>query len=161
MKIMNSIKNLLFLFLLGMVFQLGSCGGEDEGNFPINGTVLSMSDIAGHWEANSAIFSQVSDQPIIFDLITEGGSVLLSIQPNGRFKLTMNIPGEPSNVINGQLGFDEDLLVVKDDAFPDDWEYFGIYLDQLTLYISGPAEFDFDDNGVEDEAIISLAFERV
>ena len=153
---------LIFALFLVSFFQFISCINSDEENFPLEGTYLSIAEIAGDWTANTAFYYSVSvGSAEDYDVIEEGGAATLNIQTNGRFTLTMTIPGEGNIVYTGQLGFDEDLLVVMFDDEPDDWEYFGITLDDDDkLYISGPAEFDFNGDTIPEEAIVSFNFDR-
>lgn len=150
---------IIFTLFLFSLFQFFSCGGDDEDSFPLDGTVLTMAEIAGNWTAIAALYTSSSTGPIVeYNVIDEGGSVSLTIQSNGRFTLTLTIPDEGNTVYTGQLGFDEDLLVVTYDDEPDDWEYFGIFLDGGHLFINGPAEFDFNSDAIPEEADVSFDF---
>ncbi|MEK6477859.1 hypothetical protein WJR50_10005, partial [Catalinimonas sp. 4WD22] len=125
---------------------------------------ISMDDIAGNWIATYARFSNNQlNPPIQINVVDEGGTVNLVIQSNGRFTFTISFPGETPDVSKGQLGFDEDYLVVHYDGdAADDYEYMGIQLsqDQNTLVISGPAEYDFNEDGTEEPAQLRLELVR-
>lgn len=139
---------------------LASCS-DDEGEFPLEGTVLSMDDIAGNWAATMAKFSATAIGPAVaINVIDSGGSVTLNIQTNGRFTLTTTLPGTVNQVDTGQLGFDEDLLVVIYDEDPDDYELFGIQLVNDMLFVTGPAEFDLNGDGLDEAARVEFEFER-
>lgn len=151
------------IFLM-VIIPLVSCS-EDEGpDCSQQGTNLSISDIAGNWTATEANFFNVATDPIqVVDVVAEGGTVTLAIESNGRFRLTVAESGGPNDVSSGDFCFDEDLLVVLFDGdAPDDWEYFRISLNAGTgnLSISGPAEFDFDNNGTQEAGEISLSLVR-
>ncbi|MEZ4811354.1 MAG: hypothetical protein R2819_13430 [Allomuricauda sp.] len=148
-----------FLGVCSLLLLLASCG-SDEGD-PLVGSEISISDIQGNWNAIRAVFDIAgtgASQSI--DIVEEGGTVTLQIQSNGRFTLTVTQQGESPEVSQGQMSFDEDLLVVEFDDSSGDWEYFSIQSSSSTLSISGPAEFDFDGDGTEEAATADLDFVR-
>ena len=152
-----------FLTVLVLLILLTGCKKNGE-ELPLDGPVLSMSDIAGNWTANTAIFSALeldSDgQPIYFDVIDEGGTFKLNIQTNGRFTSTITIPGEPNSVSNGQLGFDDEFLAIEYDDFPGEYEYYYIELLNQILTLRGETEFDFTDDGLQEPAYLELIMEK-
>ncbi|NMM48131.1 hypothetical protein [Marinigracilibium pacificum] len=154
-------KSAVLLMICLLVF---SCNDDEEDDrFSLVGTELSMDDIEGNWEAYYALFENAASGPVTeFEVISNGGEVYLDIQSNGRFTMEIEVPNEPELVYTGQLGFDEDLLVVQVDG-EDDYFYLGISLDNGELYISGgPIEdfFDLDDDGNLDDSYVKFEFER-
>ena len=134
--------------------------GEDEG-LDLDGSEISISDIAGSWNATRAEFDIAgSGTSMAIDVVEEGGTVTLVIQSNGRFTLTITEMGEDPEISTGQMSFDEDLLVVEWDDSPGDDEFFSIQSTANTLSISGQAEFDLDGDGTDDPARAELDFER-
>ena len=123
-----------------------------------------MSDIAGNWVANTAIFSALEldadGQPVYFDVIDEGGTFEITIQNNGRFTSTITLPGEPNSISSGQLGFDEEYLAIEYDDFPGEYEYFYITLLNQILTLRGETEFDFGDDGLLEPAYLELIMEK-
>lgn len=149
------------LAILVCFFFIQSCSSDDEDDFPLVGTNISMDEIAGTWNATRASFSLAADGPAVeLEVVAAGGTVTLVIQANGRFTLTIVLPARSPEVSTGQLGFDEDLLVVSYDEDPEDYELFGIQATETTLSISGPSEFDFDGDGTDEAAIVELDMER-
>ena len=149
----------LWVIVVGAALPACDLGGEDE--FPLEGTGISIDDIAGTWIATKIAFSPTAPGPAQeVEVVAQGGSGRLMIQSNGRFTLTITLPGEAPEVTTGQLGFDEDLLVVIYDDEPDDFEYFAIQSSATTLSIRGPASYDFDGDGFEEAASAELDFDR-
>lgn len=150
------------LFITGLVLltTFAACdSGEDD--FSLEGDGISMRDIAGTWAATRAFFSRAADGPAVsVEIVRLGGTATLMIQTNGRFTFTTALPGESPDVTTGQLGFDEDLLVVIYDDEPDDFDFFGIQFSGNTLSISGPGTYDFNGDGTEEDAIIELDLVR-
>ena len=154
-------NRLLHALLLLPLLLVAACDGGSDDDFSLVGTNLSVSDIAGAWVATRAAFSPEADGPAQeVDLVAQGGTVTLNIQNNGRFTLTLSLPGAPPETATGRLGFDEDLLVVSFDDDPDDFDFFGIQATPTTLSVQGPGEFDFDGDGTDEAARLELDFVR-
>ncbi|MEM7380453.1 MAG: hypothetical protein AAF361_04555 [Bacteroidota bacterium] len=148
---------------MGILFT--SCSEDNEGpECSLQGTNLSVSDIAGNWDATTANFGLDVTGPVQeIDIVAEGGSVTLSIQSGGRFTLSITEPGEPSDNSSGSLCFDEDLLIVNfDEDGPDEYEFFAIQFNSgtNTLTIEGPTTFDFDGDGQSEPARVFLVLTR-
>ena len=155
------VRRSFSLLILLLTVSLGACDSSEDDDFSLNGTILSMSDIAGTWNATRANFSRSADGPALaVELVSQGGSATLVIQSNGRFTFTTTLPGEAPTVTTGQLGFDEDLLVVIFVDDPDDFEFFGIQLSGNTLSLNGQGTYDFDNGDGEIAAHIELELVR-
>ena len=161
------MNRLYYLFLcMFLITALNtSCDEEYGEDFSLTGTNISVSDIAGSWNATQAIFSKAATGPSMqVDVVGEGGSVILQIQTNGNFTVTVTEVGEAPETSTGRLGFDEDLLVISFDDDPDEFEFFGITHNEPNLTIqggNGSAGFDFDDDGVEEPANIDFVLIRI
>ncbi|WP_420600987.1 hypothetical protein [Flagellimonas sp.] len=154
---MRALARILGLTLLLICLQ--ACG-DDEGD-SLTGTGISISDIQGSWNAIRVEFDIAgSGASLAIDVIQAGGSATLVIQPNGRFTLTITQMGESPEVTTGQMSVDEDLLVIEFDDSPGESEFFGVRSTENTLSINGPAEFDLDNDGMDDPARVEMDFER-
>jgi len=147
--------NAFVFFLFGAFLVFSSCDNNDEG-FSDKGTSLSISDIAGSWIATSATFSA----PEFIDLLAEGTTLSLVIEPNGRFSFTMKFAGEAADVTTGKLGFDGEWLSLKFDDDPGEELSFFISLANDILTLRGQTELDSDRNGVEDFGTLELIMAR-
>ena len=155
----------LYSLVAVLVAVFSSCSKDgDEVSISLNGPVLSVSDFSGTWLATTAIFENFDGSQRL-EIVAEGGSATLVVQTNGRFSITLNIQGQGSEVISGELGFNEDeygdrLIVVFDGEDPEDYEVFNISLNGGVLSLSGVTTFDFTGNGTEEPAVIDLVMER-
>ncbi len=144
------------------LFFVASCdSGSGNGSDPKTdcGPSYCISDLAGTWNATELAFSACSGEGFV-DVIAEGGSATLVVQSNGRFTLTISDPGG-SESFTGKMYFEDSLYfaIQFDDDPPDDPTYFGDTLSGNTFrLIGGPetAEFDFDDDGNDECASVSL-----
>ena len=154
---------MLFAFLV--LTSLTSCSSDDEGpGIMLTCSTISVSDFTGNWNATNADFSSTTDNTRI-DIIDEGGSVTFSVQSNGGFTITVNLPGESPDIFSGTLGFNEEeyscgLIVIFAGDAPDDYELFNIQLNNNILTISGITTFDIDGDGSEEPAIVDLTLTR-
>jgi len=164
-SLFNKLTLLIFMAGAALLFSLVTAcdGGDDE--VPLIGTEYSISDIMGSWNASSATIANLSGgQPGFVDIIDEGGSLTLSIQSNGRFSLTINRPGRADEIWTGDMGFDEEWLAVRFDGdAADDYSYMFIDLNDVKnfMIIRGDAEYDFDEDGTEEQASVDLELDRV
>ncbi len=153
------LRGFLSIFILAL---LVTCS-DDEG-IELCGTNLCIEDIAGNWNATQASFGAVTGPAMSVDVVADGGTVTMSIQNNGTFSVTITVIGEAPEVSNGQMSFDEDLLVVSFSDSPEDFEFFSITHNEPMLNISGgngSVEFDLDGDGVDDPANIDFVMERL
>jgi hypothetical protein len=159
-----SLKFLLLILAMVLSSMFVRCSSDEDDEGPsTQGTYLSLSDIAGNWIATRAVFSNAQlSPPVLVDVPKEGGTVTLSIQTNGKFIFTVSFPGENPDVATGTLGFEDEYLVVAYDDEPGEYEYMGIHsnANHTELSISGPAEYDFDDNGTDEPAELSMQLIR-
>ena len=155
--------HLIYLSAILTVFSIffTCCGEDDEPK--LKGDKYSISDIAGNWTATQAFFSSIEvPHKGSLDVLGEGGTLTLSIKDNGRFTLTIILPGEANQVFSGQLGFDEEWLAVSYDEDPGEYDYmfFELNATKTELTIRGDAGYDFDDDNIEDLASMDLVLKR-
>ena len=163
MKLHQSIP-----FIIIAVIFIALMGCSKEGT-PTGPDDIMLEDLADTWTATQFEFSQAEGGPALesFDVIAEGGSVTLEIQPNGRFTLTTVNPDESSEIDTGVLGFDPEeedfLLVVFDDEPDDELEFFFIIVNNNSFRLidnTGEGEFDLDGDGVPEPARINSTWVR-
>lgn len=143
------------IMMLCLIF---SCAGEEE-PYTLQGDKYNIDDLTGTWTATQAFFSSLEEpNKGNLDVIDEGGSLTLKIESDGRFRVTIVLPGEPNMVFTGQLGFDEEWLAMAYDDEPEEYyyHYFDLNADKSELTIRGDGYIDLDGDGVED--MVSMSF---
>lgn len=155
----------LLIISMASLFVLGCSNDDDNGgefDFPLEGDNLSISDIAGNWTATFAEFQLVTDASSTIEIVSQGGSVNLNIQNNGRFSATITFPGAPAESFSGQLGFSGSQLVLLDDVDdPGDEAFLTITLTpEDVLLINGILEFDFEGTGSFEATSVDLRMVR-
>jgi hypothetical protein len=146
--------------LLGLILATGavlSCG-TDGGTGPDR---LTIADFAGRWEGlQYAVVSSV-DPNVRFDLIEDGGTVHMTVEPSGSFSGTVGIPGARIGMPEVELitfpvsglwrleGMDRihiEFLPQIPPIFTIMDPFFELDGNRLTIW-EETAEFDFDGNG--------------
>ncbi|MEO1030725.1 MAG: hypothetical protein AAFX55_04940 [Bacteroidota bacterium] len=152
--------------IIYMALLLLACNSDDDNatafDFPLEGTTLSIDDIAGNWTATFAEFQTVGDPSSLIDIVDAGGSLTLNIQNNGRFTSTISLPGVGSQQFSGQMGFSGSQLVLLDDTDePGDEAFLNITLTpEDMLLLTGILEFDFDEDGIFEDTNVDFRLIR-
>jgi hypothetical protein len=101
------------------------------------------------------------------DVVEAGGTARMSVQPNGRFTLSLDPVDRAPYTVSGELFWEAwqgsyFLAIAWDDA-PDDWDTYGHTYDGTTLSFNGGAdsgEYDFDGDGDMEACSIHFIFIR-
>jgi hypothetical protein len=169
-----SVKKLIFSTVL-ISFIVSSCS-EDELELALvkEGGPFAISELTGNWEATSANFFRASDG-LQADIITDGGSLSLTVQSSGRCTFTIDPFDREAYTVSGEIFWglyvDEDddeefeaLVIVFDDS-PDDRSYFRWFeLTDTTFNMactSECGEYDFNNNGTSETADLGFEFIRI
>ncbi len=153
------VRSLIVSSLCGVLVFACSEGDDEPG---LEGTNYSISDIVGNWTAIEALFISLEpDNNGSLDIIDEGGTLKMSVQSDGKFTITISLPGEPAEVTKGKFGFEEEWLTVSYDDDPGEYDYFYIGLDANDiLTLRGQGYYDFEDDGTEELTSINLVLEK-
>ncbi|WP_108245041.1 hypothetical protein [Muricauda brasiliensis] len=152
----NSIKvfGLFALFLI-----LFSCSSSDGENSPDVIPTGEPIEFTGEWSAEKAVFDiEFEDLTETADFIAEGGSINLNVEENGSFSIQF-VLGQNSESITGQMSINDDLLTIVFDYSLSDRSYFEVHhTDNILEIDGGPLEYDFDDDGTPEPALVSFRF---
>ena len=167
---MKTLSKLLFAPLLVFAFFLYSCSDNGDEDVKANcGPSYCVEDLAGTWEATSVFFSPC-DFGVFesIDIIAAGASARMVVQSSGRFTITITFPDQSTDSFSGKIYFENNtwFAIQFDDDDPDDPTYFGDTLsaDKTVFELNGgpeTAEFDFDEDGTDDCASVSMRLEKV
>ena len=153
----------IFYCTLSLILTFSACFNEEDDEPSLQGDKYGINDLSGMWSATEAFFSSLEiPHKGDLDVIDEGGSLTLKIESNGRFTITIVLPGEPNEVFTGKLGFDEEWLAISFDDDPGEYayHYFDLNDDKTTLTIRGDGYLDLDDDGLEDIVSMNLVLSK-
>lgn len=158
-SVRSNFTHILLLALVAFVFP--ACSDDDPtgpGSTTGPGGV-TISDLAGTWNATSFTFTPAAGGTA-FDLIGQGGSLVLGIQANGDITIAQTEPGGAPEVLNGTMLFDPTdvnfiLLQIDGETGTDRLRITLTGTTAMTLF-EADSEFDFDDNGTDDPATLEI-----
>ena len=168
---MKNFKIILLVFLTTcMTFSCGENDSDDsEGDSGLSkeGGPFELSELAGNWEANLAIFTRTSDN-LEEAIVGDGGSVSLTVQSNDKCTFTINPVDCEAYTESGELFWEfnsengEYYLAIVWDDFPDDGgTSFYVILFNNTFSMScfeDCAEYDFNCDGSPETAFLNFNF---
>jgi hypothetical protein len=142
-------------WLVGMAVGAGiACGGD-------GGTGPSPETLVGTWGATKAEFVSVASPSTKVDLVAMSGTVQLVLTAAKTFTLTVTVPGAPDEVSAGTWS-SSDILSLTFTSGHAGTMQFQLNLSGNTMTLSGAdAEFDFNQDGVDEPAKLNLVLQRV
>jgi len=139
---------------IGVAAAIGlGCG--DGGGGP------SASELAGTWSASKAEFVSVANPATKAEIVAAGGTVQLVLEQTKAFTFTITTQGDPPWVLAGTWSTSSDVLTLTytSGLFGESQFDMSLSGDVLTL-TRGHVGFDFDDNGVKEEAMMNMDLAR-
>lgn len=128
--------------------------GDDDGAGP------SASDITGMWQATSVEYVAAGQPALTEQLLAGGGTATLELAAGGTYTFTLTPAGAPTEIENGGWQLLGDVMVVTPEGALFSL-VFDVSLSGNTLRLSGAdTEFDFDDDGTPEPAVLNLVLTR-
>ncbi len=138
-----------------LVTLLGACGGDDA-----VGPDPELQALVGDWDATELILAATVNPDLNVDLIQEGATFDLNIQPSGQYTAILVYAGQDQTEI-GQVEVDGNRLTLTPTVPADQPETTGTYsLQGNVLTLDGSTEFDFNFDGTPDPATVHFELVR-
>jgi len=161
------MKLFTYIFLISLISLNFSCSTDDDDDIDKQLTKngpFHISELNGTWEATNAQFS-VSGVSV--DVVEDGGTVLMTVQSDGSFTLTLNPIDRNVYTVSGEMFWEEwqntfYFAIVWDDD-PDDWDTYGHTYDGTILTLNGgtdTGEYDFNNDGGMEACSVHFIFDR-
>ncbi len=145
--------------LLAVTFMVDCSDSTDPDSIGPESTPEEITAaLAGTWTATSFVFTNVANSSETFDMIANGGSFTLTLTADGQFTGTLTGPGE-NETFGGTYVAQGANLILTDELEPDS-ETVAFTLSSNTLTITGDDEFDFDEDGTDEAAIMTIVLQR-
>ena len=144
-----------FMLLLPLVASLALSCDDDDPSGP------AAPSLVGTWNLTAIELVSVANSSVHVDLMDEGVTGSLILEGDGDFVLSVIDPIEGPETFTGTWSM-ADVLTLEHDPgqFDDVWQ-FDVTLTANTLRLTGAdAEFDFNDDGVEDPAKLNITGTR-
>ncbi len=140
--------------LLAVTFVVGC-----SDSIGANSTPEEVSEaLTGTWNATSFVFTNQANSSETFDMIANGGSFSLTFSGN-EFSGSFTGPGE-NETFTGTYVAQGTNLILTDDLEPNDPETVGFTVSGSTLTITEDDMFDFDDDGFDEPATLTMVLQK-
>lgn len=162
---MKSIKTAAILLL--SVAAISACDDDDD---PIG---ITFSDLVGSWSAQSFVYASADNPALAIDVIgTLNGDLDLTVASNQTFTGTVNVPNLTPGPLpiggslaldtgTGTVSVDFDAQTESYDLFEDFTADYQMSSDRNTLtWTYEGTTFDFDQDGDEEDAVVTVVLIR-
>ncbi|MGE5360070.1 MAG: hypothetical protein ACM3NQ_13715 [Bacteroidales bacterium] len=130
------------------------CGGGGSSTAP------SPTTLAGTWKASRAEFVSASNSGVKVEAVSQGYSILLTLESAGTYRQVVTAPGESGETTTGSWSASSDVLTLKPAGVSFNIQ-FDLALNGNTLSLSGGhVQFDINGDNVDEETILNLAMTR-
>ena len=145
--------------LLWCAAVLGACG-EDSSN---GGTEPdpAVAPFVGDWNATDFTVTSAANAQLVEDLINLGATFDLNVQPSGRYTATLVFVGQPSVEIGDLLVSGNTVTLMRSVPSPQTAVSTFTFVGADVLILDGPTDYDFNSDGVPEDATAHIELERV
>lgn len=135
------------------IAALAACGDDDNEAPPVD-------DMTGTWVVTTFEYVSQDDPAVRVELIELGGAATITLAANGTYTALVTFPGEAPDQATGTWSYTADTFTLRDAENAFDW-VFALDVDTDMLILTGAdAEFDFDDDAIDDPADWNLTLVR-
>lgn len=144
--------------VLALTLHVSGCGNDP---IELVEEDPAVAPFVGNWRATELVLTNESDpdaDPL--DVLENGGSFTINVQPSGTYTATLTFPALPPAVEIGDLTVIESSLVLHPNGgSPAVTEFTFDGPDRITL--DGPTQFDFNLDGTPEDAQAHIVLERI
>ena len=163
------MKSMLYVSILFLACGLVGCSSDDEDNATDPDPIV-IADLAGAWDCTQFLAVSTDDPQTQFELITLGGSLTVTVQPDGSFVGEASIP-DPQTGIPLVVPFGGTFALVSQTVLSMQFAVeippflengtaeFTLVGNTMTLH-QEVTTFDFDFDGADDPATFDATFVR-
>ena len=139
-----------------VLLVLAGCGDGDS-----LGPDASLADFVGDWEATALVLTSPVTPDLSADLIELGSTFNINIQPSGLYTAILVFQGQASTEI-GSISRSGANTVILDRTFPTPSREISTYVFEGNdrLILDGDTEFDFNLDGIPDQALAHFELVR-
>ena len=123
-------------------------------------TLPNVSDIVGTWNATQFEFTNAADTTEKVDIIPLGGGLIWVVGSQATYSATIKFPGENPFVETGQIIAKTSTTILLLPSDGDSYSFNYSRVGNILTLINEHADFDFDDNGVDEPAILKIILEK-
>jgi hypothetical protein len=140
---------LLVLSSLGLI--LGAC--SDDGTGP-----AELQPLVGTWRATELTLTNLANPDTSVDLIEQGATFTLSILATGQYSASLVIFGQPGQEVGTVSVSGNRITIAPNGGSPTTGTW---TLQGNTLIVDGDTEFDFNVDGIPEDASVHMELIRI
>jgi hypothetical protein len=125
---------------------LAGCGSESVGNDP------SVAFLVAEWDAVRMVVVNLANPTIAPDLIANGATFYLDVQPSGRYTAILTVAGQPATEFGRVEVVGNQVLFHREQPGPSRTDAADYRVSGDTLFLTGPTDFDFNLDGQTEAA---------
>ncbi len=141
-------------FALAAVLLLGACGGDSSG-LGDGGTVPGPGFMVGDWIATALVVTSQINPAVAVDLIAQGATFTLLVQPSGRYTAILSGFGQASSE-SGTLSVEGNEVVFRRTLPTPETSRSTFVRHGSDVTLTGPTEFDFNFDGEVEAATLVI-----
>jgi hypothetical protein len=120
----------------------------------------TVGDLEGTWVADEYRLIRQPALADTVDFIAAGGSLTVSLDAVGQYSAGAAESGEPPVIETGVALVEGDNLVLIADSAAEEPTEFTFQLSGDILSLEGQRQYDFDDDGIDEDAIVEIVLAR-
>jgi len=135
-----------------MVIAMIGCG-DDESAGP------EPAEITGTWNATEVEYVSIPPGTTV-ELIALGGTATLTLEASSTFHFVVTPASEAPQTTDGTWDLDGDTIEMTPQGMPFSWQFDVTFADDSLGLRGGHVEYDFDDDGTPEQAVLNLQLVR-
>ncbi len=136
------------------VLVLGACGGDSSGPDG-GGSVAGPGFMVGDWIATALVVTSQINPAVSVDLIAQGATFTLLVQPSGRYTAILSGFGQASSE-SGTLSVEGNEVVFRRSLPTPEVSRSAFVRNGSDVTLTGPTEFDFNLDGEVEAATLVI-----
>ena len=149
-----TLRRRLGLLVLPLLVAGAACGGDDP-----TGPDSGVDQLVGSWSATSMTVTNDANPSQSADLIEEGASFTINVQPSGQYTASLTFLGFPSTEI-GFLRVEGNEIVFTREFPSAETSRAEFVLSGNQITLRGPTEFDFNGDSSGEAATLESVLIR-
>lgn len=157
MKAVRRHIPLVFVLPCALIMGVGACGDSD----PVSPNP-EIEFLVGDWDAVRFEISPNAAPDESFDLIAEGGSFTLNIQPSGQYTVQLTVQGVPAPPEIGTIDVEGNELIIRRTNPAPETVTRAEYAELADGHVvfSGPSLLDIDGDGTAEAITLEVEIVR-
>ena len=139
--------------ILALAAAIGACGSDSP-------TAPTNDSLAGIWKATRAELVNAANPSQRVEVISQGATIVLTLQSSGAYNLTATVPGEAPETETGAWSNSKDVLTLRPTGVTYNVEFDMTFSGSALALSGGHVQFDINGDNADEETILSMNMTR-